>query len=177
MNLVQRRLMAGVLVAVVALFAAGLVLFVHQKKSADLTEECMANLRILWKAACMYSPGGAEQFPPSLQSLVQYAPDLKWYVCPCSGHAPGSRTNVTVWSEYVYVAGRTIADDPDRVLAYCPPANHAGKGASVLFVDGSVVWITPEAFDALTNSPSLSIKRGPIEGTHEKRSSSDGGLL
>jgi hypothetical protein len=149
-----RRPLATALVVVLLAMSAGL-LSSCRSKVAPARERCQANLRVLWKAACMYSRDQVETFPPSLHHMVALAPEPGWYVCPASGHQPGDTNQVDAWSDYGYVSGLNAADPPGCVLAFCPPEHHKGEGANVLLVDGTVRWCTADEFRKLTNEPSL----------------------
>jgi len=46
---------------------------------------------------------------------------------------------------YIYVAGQSISMDADNVIVYENPAFSA-KGLTVLFIDGHVEWMEPDAF-------------------------------
>jgi prepilin-type processing-associated H-X9-DG protein len=127
--------------------------YLYDIKLAGSRERCQANLRIIWKAAKLTGYGEGDRFPPSLQTIFTTAPDPKWYICPASGHNPGDATQIDMWSDYVYVSGLNESDPPSCVLAFCPPENHKGEGANVLFVDGSVRWYSVEGFKKLTNDP------------------------
>jgi prepilin-type processing-associated H-X9-DG protein len=46
---------------------------------------------------------------------------------------------------YIYVAGQNMSMDPDNVLIYENPT-FCPDGVNVLFIDGSVKWMEPDAF-------------------------------
>jgi len=117
-------------------------------------ERCQWNLRVIWKAAKLTGYGEGDRFPPSLQIIFPTAPDPQLYICPDSGHNSGDTNHVNLWADYVYVSGLTESDPPGCILAFCPPENHKGEGANVLFIDGSVRWYSVEEFKRLTNNPS-----------------------
>jgi prepilin-type processing-associated H-X9-DG protein len=116
----------------------------------------MSNLHQIWRALKMYcSPAEDERLPLTLHELTtNYVNNPDILVCPCSGHNPGMISNCDNWTDYAYVSGLN-EDDPNGVSAFCPPENHDGKGANVLYGDGSVQWLQVSHFVTLTSTPSL----------------------
>ena len=104
----------------------------------------------------MYRMDHSDQWPPSLAEL---APDYvmansRIFWCPACGHPKGASTNLMDWTSYVSAHLPSNAP-PESVHAFCPPENHGGDGANVLFADGSVTWHTKELFDELIRKQDL----------------------
>lgn len=120
---------------------------------------CMSNLAQIGKALKMYSMDHADQFPPTLLGLTNYlntsVNSPKIFVCPSSGHEPGSLSKVDDWTDYSYVSGLTEIDPCNCVHAFCQVEGHHGEGLNVLYIDGSVQWATTSNFIAMTSTPSL----------------------
>jgi len=152
----RRQLVMALVLAILA-GSSGLLYYCHRKeatKEATSRERCQANLRQMVIAARLYIGGlQINIFPPSLQEMFRVCPYPSMYVCPASGHHPGDTNHVELWTDYAYVSGVNEEDPPGCVLAFCPPENHQGKGANVLFVDGKVRWYSVEEFKKLTNDP------------------------
>ena len=154
----NRRQLVMVLVLAILAGSSGLLYYCHWKeatKEATSRERCQANLHELWTAAKLYGPYQVESFPPTLQVMFKISAYPSIYICPATGHHPGDTNHVDLWTDYVYVSGLKESDPPSCVLAFCPPENHQGKGANVLFVDGKVRWYSVEEFKKLTSNPSL----------------------
>ena len=114
------------------------------------THRCMSNLSQIGKACAMYSMDHDEALPTSFLGLTNYLANAKVFVCKSSGHKHGPLHIVDEWTDYILVTNLSAASDSDLVLAYCKPENHKGKGANVLFIDGSVNWVTPDRFHTLS---------------------------
>jgi hypothetical protein len=142
--------------AVICLALVAMILPEVAHGSAHPTRDrCTSNLRQIGLGCKMYAMDHNEELPASFGMLTGYADDPKLFVCPASGHDPGSIQEVDEWTDYAYVVGLREADSPRCVLAFCPLVNHDGKKANVLFRDCSVVTYTPKHFAALTNNPAL----------------------
>ncbi len=117
---------------------------------------CMSNLAQIGKASKMYQMDHADQWPPTLADLVPdyIGPNPRIFWCPSCGRPTGALTNLMDWTSYVCVPLASNAP-PQVVQAFCPPENHAGKGANVLFADGSVTWESTDAFDELIREQGL----------------------
>jgi prepilin-type processing-associated H-X9-DG protein len=132
--------------------SSGFLYYCHWKETTS-RKRCQANLHYFWVELHMYGPGQSASFPPSLQAMFldSHIPSL--YICPASGHHPGVTNHVELWTDYAYVSGLDDSAPTGCVLAFCPPENHQGEGANVLFVDGKVRWYSVEEFKKLTNDP------------------------
>ncbi|GMU23508.1 MAG: hypothetical protein AMXMBFR13_35860 [Phycisphaerae bacterium] len=93
---------------------------------------CGANLRAIGAACLVYAQFHAGALPPNLATLAQGTTPLlkpEQLVCRQSGRP------------YVYIgAGQSNWNDPRNVIAYEPAANHGGRGANMLRLDGSSKW-------------------------------------
>ncbi len=119
--------------------------------------KCQSDLRMIGWACDNYAQGHGGAFPDSFDNLLP-APQYAVFVCPSSNddravgdtpeqmlaafHQPGH-------CSYVYVgAGLTIKSPPKTVLAYERLVNHY-EGMHVLYVDGSVVWLSRKDAESL----------------------------
>ena len=103
---------------------------------------CMNNLSQIGRALSMYSMDHNEQYPHDLQTLaVEMKLSPKLFVCPESKHVAGSLSNLNEWTEYVYVSTSSPTNDANTPIVFEGLANHDGKGANILYNDGSVCWL------------------------------------
>jgi prepilin-type processing-associated H-X9-DG protein len=146
-----RRVAAWILTAdMFGLCGICLALAIEPPKQRPQREFCRNQLKQIGVACRMYSMDHRERFPPSFLSLTNYVDQPKLFVCPLSKHKPGSIERVDSWTDYVLVTGLTEASDSDLVLAYCKHTTHrTEKGANVLYVDGSVIWVKCDDFGAI----------------------------
>ena len=138
-------------VVLVGAVAAGVFLpAVAVNHTPSAHARCMSNLSQIGKACVMYSMDHDEALPSSFAMLTNYVSNPKLFVCPHSGKTSGAIETVDHWTDYVLVTNLTAGSDSDLVLAYCKPENHADRdGVNVLFVDGSVTWVTTEDFSTI----------------------------
>ena len=151
-----RRLWArGVIrcsIAVVLVILAALILPMAAVPRPHHTRvsRCMSNLSQMGKACHMYAMDHDEAFPPSFLALTNYLSNPRCFDCPSSERKPGSIDTVDEWTDYVLVTNVAAASAADLVLAYCKPKKHLKRnGANVLFVDGSVIWVSARDFDQI----------------------------
>jgi hypothetical protein len=112
-------------------------------RAADLSKRlvCSANIKGIGTCCMIYANDYDGPFPPNLKMLVESG-DLtfKQVHCPADRGAENDET-----PSYIYIAGQSEKDNPRNVLAYEKLENHGGKGANVLFRDGSVLFIESQA--------------------------------
>jgi prepilin-type processing-associated H-X9-DG protein len=87
----------------------------------------------------MYADDNDGNLPPSIGTLAE-----KPYLSGGVPEAP-SRPKDFEGPSYVYVDRQTTAMDPGNIVAYENPA-FMSEGVNVLFMDGHVEWMKPEAF-------------------------------
>ena len=151
-----KRLRFALAVSALAFAASALFFWYLHWATERKRELCREKLHDLYVAASLYSWNQGNSFPPSLGDLLEKTRGPWTFICPSSGHLPGDINEIASWTDYGYVSNLSRSDGhPGRVLAFCTPENHAGEGANVLFVDGSVRWLPVEEFRKLTNTPSL----------------------
>ena len=116
---------------------------------------CTRNLAQLGKAMVMYEMDHSNQWPTAWGDLVPaYITQPRGFRCPVAKGEMGSITNIGTWTAYRLVA--LPADSaPDRVHAFCPPENHGGEGAIVLFPDCSVIWVSTDEFEEMIRDQAL----------------------
>jgi len=130
---------------------------------------CMSNLSQFGKAMAMYEIDHSNQWPTAFGELVPtYLEHPRVFRCPEAGGVVGSITNVDTWTRYVLIP--LSPDCPaDRAHAFCPPENHGGDGANVLFADGSVGWFTAKDFEVLVQEQGFT----EIRRKHQQRPERD----
>lgn len=114
---------------------------------------CTSNLRGIGQGCHIYANDHREKFPPDLAALVTEGMATPMtFICPSSGQTEGEAKAALAGGpgrlSYMYIAGQDASGDPRNVLVYEDLANHAGEGGNVLFADGSVRFLTDEAFRA-----------------------------
>lgn len=98
-----------------------------------------SNLKQIGYGCHLWSADHDEQFPPSLQALLEkrYIKDRKVFECPAQPGGTG----------YVYVKGLKAADRPDLVLAHEKDGCFT-DGRNALFIGGNVQWMSDGRFRA-----------------------------
>jgi len=130
------------------LMVLGLIMFgtwilITTAREKARRSSCMGHLYQIGLGISLYRLDHNEQYPPRLGSWVtNYIDCPKLYICPSSGHKAGSMSNVTEWTDYVFINNLPSNAPPETIIAYCRPENHKNKGGNVLFVDGHVEWFT-----------------------------------
>jgi prepilin-type processing-associated H-X9-DG protein len=123
----------------------------------------------------LYGPGGGYRCGTHLQqiglALLLYAKDHEGRypmrledLLVADGLQPDGLTcplvSDTVANAFVFVAPGRVADEirNDEIVVHEPPSNHDGDGASALFGDGHVEWLTTEGLrQSLAPSPSTRV--------------------
>ncbi len=102
---------------------------------------CAANLRGIGQAIFIYAHTSNDQFPSSLQDLIDVGNSTeRQLVCPSSTAVPGDAPDAC----YTLVLGQSMSSDPRNVLVYEKRDNHPDEeGGNVLFIDGHVEFISP----------------------------------
>ena len=119
--------------------------------------KCASNLRQLGQAAMLYANENNGQFPPDMQTLVQYSindagVEARTFVCPSGEHfdagahaAHMQPDGAVAWTvehtDYVYVAGLDHRAGFEKVLIYERPGPHDKDGINALFADGHVEFL------------------------------------
>jgi len=97
------------------------------------------NLSGIGKACLIYANDYDDKLPPNLEELIEKAE-----LSPKSLESK-SKPKDFDGPSFIYIAGQTTSDDPANVVAYENPA-FLSEGTNVLFMDGHVEWMKPEAF-------------------------------
>jgi len=115
--------------------------------------KCQSNLRQIGTATLMFANDHQGRFPHSFAELLvaqELTPEL--FICPSGnmdkaiGTPAEQAAKLHQHCDYVYVGhGLTNRAPPTRVIAYERLDNHAGKGVSVVFADGHVEFLEPDA--------------------------------
>jgi hypothetical protein len=123
---------------------------ISPSQKADL---CTTNMMAIYFEVVCWNYNG-DSFPPSLASLAQTNP-ANYFVCPCSGHAPGSVTNVEDWTDYIYLSGTHMDSTMllDVATLICPPENHDGQFGHVVWGGGWIERLPADKIRALIKEP------------------------
>lgn len=157
-------------------FVLGLIIFlvtvaVNGARTRAQCVSCSSHLKQIVLFMKMYACDHQETYPSTFDDMVgtNYLRlgDKAVLICPATGHAAGSLTNIHHWTDYVYVTGLTEGEPGNGVVAFCLPEHHKGEGANVAFIGGQVQWFScwsytnPSTgemnitFHDLTNNPAL----------------------
>jgi hypothetical protein len=131
----------------------GLVLFTPLQAARHRAREiqCLSNLRAIAVGITMHQHETGEP-PLSLQAITNHCPNPLAFICPATGHKPGSLSTVGQWTDYGYTAPGPVPDlahAQQQVVAYCVPGNHHGERGVVVFADSSAAILTPSNFWAV----------------------------
>lgn len=159
-TILKHKVSLGV-VALVLLF--GLSAFVvwpclKEARASARQTMCVHNLKFLAMSLKAYADEHDGRFPDRLAELwPKYIANLEDLICPevqlvCRRERgvphpyPDNPDPDTIerLSSYAYVPGHTQSDPADTVIAYEKVDNHAGKGRSLLYLDGRGAWEPPE---------------------------------
>jgi prepilin-type processing-associated H-X9-DG protein len=120
-----------------------------------MRQECGISLNHNIGLRCReYAMAHHGQFPNKWADLGPLEPGSTWpavFRCPSTDHDLGAWDRLDIWSDYRLLPGRTTNDPPNTILVIEPLSNHSGKGANVLFIDGSTSWWP--ASQVLSNRP------------------------
>ncbi len=97
------------------------------------------NLSGIGKACLIYASDYGDKLPPNLEELIE-----KCDVSPKSLESK-SKPKDFDGPSFIYIAGQTTPMDPGNIVAYENPA-FLSEGTNVLFMDGHVEWMKPDAF-------------------------------
>lgn len=119
---------------------------------------CVHNLKTLSIGLNRYAEDHQNQFPKRLADLwPKYISNPEDLICPelqaeyRNTHgvphpfpAAPSPDVIESLSSYVYIPGHTTADPAHTILLYEKDGHHAGKGRSLLYLNGRGAWEPPE---------------------------------
>jgi hypothetical protein len=108
--------------------------------------ECMSHMRSIGIALGAYRNDHARAFPPDLETLYarSYDPRAWWvFLCPTDRGAAKAMSALRTSYAYIGALAANVDIDGETVVAFEKKRNHC-SGRSVLFVDGSVGWLTDE---------------------------------
>jgi prepilin-type processing-associated H-X9-DG protein len=113
-------------------------------RASLLRYACGTTLSGMGKAMLIYANDYNDEWPPSLETLVEKAEyPRSGLVCPAMKHRPD-------YKSYVYrgvdTGGTSV--EPNIIMVHDRAGNHPG-GRNVLFVDSHVEWVTEEEFQKL----------------------------
>jgi prepilin-type processing-associated H-X9-DG protein len=173
------------LVAGIVLAALGVILALGSGLSAAREKArrrvCASTLKSMGVAIHIYAHDNKDRFPASFGMLFpKYVQDGHLFLCPTAERAhvitmddlPVGTTDASAlltddYTEYEYVPGLDATLPGTVVLVYERPSNHGGDGSNVLFLDGTVEWLTPAELDErLTTTYGVMRKQGiPVPST------------
>jgi hypothetical protein len=127
-------------IAIIAVFSTSVV---QSLRGLSNQRQCIDNLKQIGLGMIRHADDHDGTYPSNFQAIVEYCTNIEVFVCPATGHKPGSTTTVDKWSDYHFVL-RGIPPKKDKVpVAHCVPEHHSKKFGVVLFSDGSVDLFPP----------------------------------
>ncbi|MGD1278778.1 MAG: hypothetical protein ABR964_16315 [Tepidisphaeraceae bacterium] len=154
----------GFVVLLVAMILASALLPERGAPGMANMIKCAGNLSQIGKAIGLYAADHRNQFPDSFQTLmVCQQLDSAVFVCPASSDTPaaGATTRATAQQlsagghcSYIYLGcGLTVnSATANTVVAYEPLGHHPHVGINVLFGDGQVEVVTPQAANKIVGA-------------------------
>ena len=125
-----------------ALIALGPLCQIRTTQKRPVEYQCMRRLVSISFALYRYAEDHDGKFPDDFTILIGPHLEPEHFVCPATRKRPQPGLPVADWSDYVFIPGaHFVTDANDKsdyslIVAYCPPENHRGKKAIVLFADG-----------------------------------------
>ena len=153
-----------IIVTVVAVTFAVMWLGCARPRSAS-GQKCTSNFAQIGKLFYRYEADHGGNFPSSWQASYDYLASSgqdanpRLFVCRRTGQQPGPTNQVDNWCSFVIVPNLTTNSPMTRVIACCRPEHHDGKGANVLFVDGSVCWYATDEFYKLLKEQGITLPK------------------
>jgi hypothetical protein len=146
--------MKRIWIIVVVLGLAGGVWFVFAALDAARAiaqqARCSSNLHEIGLAMRTYAIGHHDQWFPDFGAIIgcdDRCTNLAVFVCPRTGHKPGTLSQISQWTDYTFVTNASGMRTNDHgVAAYCSPKNHDGAFGLILFNGGDVAIITATNF-------------------------------
>jgi hypothetical protein len=151
----------SIVIVGLALVATALFLLTRARArpvAGSPANRCTSNLSSIGKVLSLYEMDHPSELPPLFREFTNYVDSPKLFRCPVARTSLGSLTNADQWTSYCLV-NLSPTSAPDRVHAFCPPENHHGKGANVLFRDASVQWCSASDFETLIREQGLTAIR------------------
>jgi prepilin-type processing-associated H-X9-DG protein len=103
----------------------------------------MSNLHQIGMAVRMYAEENEDTLPDSWKALLAKRNRLPPEALLCPGAKPGQQ-------DYCFIVHEgPVKGSATTPMIFEPLGNHKMPGASVLFVDGHVEWVTPERYRKL----------------------------
>ena len=154
-----------VVIAIIGILAGMLLPVIASAREKARRTNCMSNLSQIGKGLSMYSMDNGEQYPNTFTGISAVATQPKLILCPSSPFGIWDKQSQIGITNCAYMM--SIKDQQGTTVNAASPANmllvldkngltgssvpdttqtsfggnHAGKGANVLFNDGSVIWI------------------------------------
>lgn len=183
-----------VVIAIIGILAGMLLPAIGMARERARRARCSSNLSALGKSMAIYSMDKDERYPYAFNpvttndSLQEYAAATRIYVCPSDSlSSPADKfIDITATNcSYVLVyraaganpsamhafdknamdsAGAEVSDHAVTKVATGWGGNHGAEGGNMLYVDGSVTWISSEDWQLAMSDNDLWLK---IIGTPE----------
>lgn len=108
---------------------------------------CSSNLHGIQKAMISYAARNDDQFPPTIELLLDEGSIMpQTLTCRSGGEDAG----------YIYIYPNQGANAPgDAILMYEPLTNHNNEGTNILFGDGHIEWLPADKARALLESQGI----------------------
>lgn len=167
---------SGIIISIIGIFLGLIPLFITfmmptlgKIRDQAWHVQCASQLSIIGKAIVMYSNDYNDQFPLTLEVLIETTDlDPKNLVCPSNKNPKGQRS-------YIYRGNDLTAASPgDMILVYDKYDNHNGEARNVLYADFHVEKIdVNDIFQAIDHDNELRRQLGLREKSLEPAISSE----
>jgi hypothetical protein len=101
----------------------------------------------------IYASENDGRYPDQLALLTNDVFDLHralvLFRCPLRKEPDTPNPDGALRTDFIYVSGLSTNNPPRTVLMYCPPKNHYGRSATILYVDDTVETCDPKRFERL----------------------------
>lgn len=142
---ILRTVAVGAAVLAIAAAVLFISLALHARKAARVCA-CVNHFHEIGLGIAEYRADNHGRFPSSLSDVTRYCTTPDSFVCPTTGHTAGSLSDVSKWTDYVFLPMAETNKTPSgTVVLYCPLVNHGWAGL-VLYADGSVQEVSPSDF-------------------------------
>ena len=115
---------------------------------------CREYFRCVAQAMTIYASENDGRYPDHLSLLTNHIVrtyQVTMFRCPVRREEETPNSNGALQTDFVYMPGLSTSSPPGTVLMYCPPKNHRGRSATILYADGSVETCDPQRFARLVD--------------------------
>jgi len=113
------------------------------------TSLCISNMMAVWLLLRDWQ-GEGNSYPADL-SFIANRTNRSLFLCPTTGHRPGDPSDVSKWTDFMYVSQSQT--EPRIAMLLSPPEDHGGRFGIVVWESGYWDSVSPSQFRALVETP------------------------